>query len=98
MRLGWIEIRLRLHPSEWTVECWQWPHRDFVTHYKVKTALFGIQIGPVELRLWVLKPGQYAIVPAGKALPRSSGFLERHLPPLPSSGESGVRLYRFWSL
>jgi hypothetical protein len=83
MRIGWVEIRLRPHPCDWAVELWQWPHQNFVKLHKVKTAFFGIQIGPVELGLWVFKPGQYAIAPAGKkALPCGPGFLESQSPAL----------------
>jgi hypothetical protein len=95
MRIGWVEIRLRPHPCDWAVELWQWPHQNFVKLHKVKTAFFGIQIGPAELRFWLFKPGQYAMVPAGeKALLCGPGFLESHLPPV----QGGVRLHRFWSL
>src|SRR5690349_24234932 len=98
MRVGWVEIRVRPRLSDWAVERWQWPHQDFVKHHKVKTALFGLQIGLIELGLWVFKPGQYAIAPAGQALPRGPGFLESQCPALQGGGDGGVRLYRFWSL
>ena len=98
MRVGWVEIRVRPRLVDWAVELWQWPHPNFVKHHQVKTALFGLQIGPIELGLWVFKPGQYAIVPAGQALPCGPGFLESHLPAVQGGYEGGVRLYRFWSL
>ena len=82
MWIGWVEIRVRPRLGDWAVERWQWPHQDFVKQHKVKTALFGIQIGPIELGLWVFKPGQYAIVPADKALPHSPGSLENPSPPI----------------
>jgi hypothetical protein len=81
MRIAWVEIRLRPNPHDWAVELWQWPHQNFVKLHKVKTAFFGIQIGPAELRFWLFKPGQYAMVPAGeKALPCGPGFLESQSP------------------
>ena len=98
MRIGWVEIRLRPYPEDWAVERWQWPHQDFVKRHKVKTALFGLQIGPIELGFWVFKPGQYAIVPAGKALRSGPVFPQSHFPSLRSGVEGGVRVYRFWSL
>jgi len=63
MRLGRIEIKLHLRPRDWTVEVWQWPHQDFVRRYRVKRDLLGLQVGPLELCFWLIKPGQYAIVP-----------------------------------
>jgi len=74
------EVLVRPRLGDWAVERWQWPHQDFVKQHKVKTALFGIQIGPLELGLWVFKPGQYAIVPAGQALLCGPGFLESQCP------------------
>jgi hypothetical protein len=63
MRIGRIEIRLWLRPEEWTVELWQWPHQDVVKRDQVQRAFVGLQIGPVELGFWLLKPGQYVLVP-----------------------------------
>ena len=80
MRIAWVEIRLRPWPRDWAVELWQWPHQDFIKRHNVKRGFFGVQIGPVEMRFWVFKPGQYAIVPAGKALPCGPGFLESYFP------------------
>jgi len=72
MRIAWVEIRLRPNPHDWAVELWQWPHQNFVKLHKVKTAFFGIHIGPAEVRFWLFKPGQYAIVPAKGRSWRSS--------------------------
>ena len=63
MRISRIEIRLRPHPRDWAVELWQWPHQEFVKQRQVKTALVAVQIGPVEVGLWIGRPGQYEIVP-----------------------------------
>ena len=45
------------------------PHEDFVKQRKVKTALVGIQVGPLDLGFWRFRPGQYAIVPADENAP-----------------------------
>src|SRR5215212_1261851 len=63
MRIGRIEIRLWVHPEDWTVELWQWPHEDVVKRYQVQRAFVGLQIGPVDLGFWLLEPGQYVLVP-----------------------------------
>ena len=63
MRISRIEIRLRLQPGDWAVELWQWPHQEFVKRHQVKRALVAVQIGPVEVGFWMIKPGEYAIVP-----------------------------------
>src|SRR5215208_3754816 len=98
MRIAWVEIRLHPHPRDWAIELWQWPHQEFVKREKVKIALFGIQMGPVEFCLWLFKPGQYAIVPAGKSLPCGPGFLESHSPSVQSDVEGRIGLKRCWSL
>jgi hypothetical protein len=63
VRISRIEFRVRPRPRDWAVELWQWPNQEFVKQHKVKTALVAIQIGPVEVRFWIGRPGQYEIVP-----------------------------------
>ena len=53
MRVGRVEVRLWPRPRDWTIERWQWPHENFLAHYRAKPALVAVQIGPIELRLWV---------------------------------------------
>ena len=74
MRIGWMEVRLRLRARDWVVELWQWPHQDFVKRHKVKTVFFGIQVGPVDVGFWTFRPGQYALVPAEERDPAALAF------------------------